>query len=400
MDGPLITIKEARALVLAATWPLPGEQVSVDGALDRVLAVDVKAARHVPTFRSSAMDGFAIKAGPAARTLIVVGESRAGRPAGDALRDGEAIRISTGAALPDGATSVIRQEDVAERGNAIQIQADTAEGSNIRDAGEDMQAGTTVLQSGAALGGAELGVATAAGVGTLIVARRPRVSILCTGDELRAPGEPLGPGEIHNSNAPMLAALARHCGACTDPVLRLPDDFGATEDGLVRALERSDVVIVTGGMSVGPHDHVKPALASLGVAKRFWGVSLQPGKPTWFGARERKLVFGLPGNPVSAVVTFSLFARPALAAMQGARREQPLDSEAVLGVAVPLNPAREQAVRVRLERSEGHTIAIPNGPQGSHIVTSLVGAQALALIPPGDGELAAGTRVALERLAR
>jgi molybdopterin molybdotransferase len=400
MDWPLITVKEAQARVLAATRPLPSEQVSVDDALDRVLAQDVRAAADVPTFPSSAMDGFAIKAGPAARTMTVVGESRAGRPAATALRDGEAIRISTGAAVPEGATSVIRQEDVADRGKAIETQADTAVGSNIRDAGEDMQAGTTVLFPGATLGAAELGVAAAAGVGTLIVARRPRVSILCTGDELRAPGTPLGPGEIHNSNAPMLAALARHCGARADPARRLADDFDATEAGLAQALEHSDVVIVTGGVSVGPHDHVKPALASLGVAKQFWGVSLQPGKPTWFGAQERKLVFGLPGNPVSAVVTFSLFARPALAALQGARHERPLDSEAVLGVAVPLSPAREQAVRVRLERSEGHTIAIPNGPQGSHIVTSLVGAQALALIPPGDGELGAGTRVALEHLAR
>jgi molybdopterin molybdotransferase len=184
----------------------------------------------------------------------------------------------------------------------------------------------------------------------------------------------------------------------TGPVRRLPDDREATETGLAAALQRSDLVIVTGGVSVGPHDHVKPALARLGVAEHFWGVSLQPGKPTWFGTRGSRLVFGLPGNPVSAVVTYSLFVHPAIARMLGAQAEPPLDSEAFLAVEVARNPAREQAVRVRLERRDGDTIAIPNGPQGSHMLSSLLGADALALIPPGAGNLAAGSRVSLTPL--
>jgi molybdopterin molybdotransferase len=196
----------------------------------------------------------------------------------------------------------------------------------------------------------------------------------------------------------MLAALAAHSGAQTSPVRRLPDDRAATDAALGAALEQSDLVIVTGGVSVGPHDHVKPALAALGVTERFWGVSLQPGKPAWFGTRDRKLVFGLPGNPVSAVVTFALFAYPAIVKLLGARIEPPLDSEAVLGVSVARNPAREQAIRVRLQRRTGDTIAVPNGPQGSHILSSLLGAHALARIPAGDGDLAAGSRVALEPL--
>ena len=197
----------------------------------------------------------------------------------------------------------------------------------------------------------------------------------------------------------MLIAAAAHSGADTSPVRRLRDDRAATEEALTLALEESDVVILTGGVSVGPHDHVKSALARLGVVEEFWGVSVQPGKPTWFGTREGKLVFGLPGNPVSAVVTFSLFARPALEAMLGELRDPPLDSEALLGIAVPRNSDRELVLRVRLERRDGNTIAFPNGPQGSHIVSSLVGAHALALIPPGVGELAAGSRVVLEPLA-
>ena len=229
---------------------------------------------------------------------------------------------------------------------------------------------------------------------------RPRVHVLSTGDELKAPGEPLGPGEIHNSNGPMLIALAEHQGATCAPPGRLPDDRAATEAGLRTALEAADVVIVSGGVSVGPHDHVKPALESLGVEQVFWRVALQPGKPTWFGRRGSTLVFGLPGNPVSAVVTFGLFVRPALAALQGRARERLLESEAVLATAIPRNPDREQAVRVRLKRQNGRLMATPNGPQGSHLVTSLLGADALALIAPGEGEIEAGATVSLEPLPR
>ena len=306
----------------------------------------------------------------------------------------------TGAAVPAGATAVIRQEYTTVTDTRIDTTAPVAPGANIRAAGEDMLAGTMVLAAGTTLGAPELGAAVAAGVGQVLVARRPRVSVLCTGDELRAPGEPLGPGEIHNSNAPMLAALARHSGADVAEPVRLADDRGTTEAALASALQTSDVVVVSGGVSVGPHDHVKPALRTLGVTERFWGVSLQPGKPTWFGTQDRKLVFGLPGNPVSAAVTFSLFARPAIRALQRARDRRMLDSEAVLGVAVPRNPVREQAVRVRLEHRDGQTVAVPNGPQGSHIMSSLLGADALALIPPGPGELETGSRVALEYLLR
>ncbi len=401
MAPPLTTIAAAREQVLQCTGRMPAERIGLQDALDRVLAEPIRAAGDVPPFASSAMDGYAVKAGPAGRMLSLVGESRAGAPTAQQLHDGEAIRISTGAAVPSGATAVIRQEDIDCNGaDGVRTQAEVAVGTNIREAGEDMRSGTLVLPAGARLGAAELGAVVAAGLGQVAVASRPRVSVLCTGDELRAPGEPLRPGEIHNSNAPMLEALARHGGAIATPAQRLPDDRAATEAALSQALDRSDVVIVTGGVSVGPHDHVKPALATLGVDEQFWGVSLQPGKPTWFGVRDRKLVFGLPGNPVSAVVTFSLFVHPALTEMLGAAANRVLDSTAVLGEPVPRNPGREQALRVRLERRDGQPIAWPNGAQGSHILTSLIGADALALIPPGKGQLAAGSSVQLEQLSR
>jgi len=399
MAPPLLTIAAARERVLKAARPLGIERVAIADARGRVLAADLQAAGDVPPFPCSAMDGYAILAGDAGRTLQVVGESRAGIPSSLPISGRNAIRISTGGAVPAGATAVIRQEDVEAHDGTILTRATVGAGENVRGAGEDMRSGETVLRAGTALGAAELGAAVAAGAAELPVARRPRVQVLCTGDELRAPGEPLGPGEIHNSNAPMLDALAAEQGAVVgEPARRLPDDPAATEAGLAAALERADVVIVSGGVSVGPHDHVKPALAVLGVEEVFWRVALQPGKPTWVGRRGDVLVFGLPGNPVSAVVTFALFVRPALAALQGRTEERSLEPEAVLGAAVPQNPDREQAVRVRLERRDGTLVAMPNGPQGSHIVTSLLGADALALVPAGAGELEAGAVVALERL--
>ena len=400
MPAPPITIAEARKRVLEAAQPLGTEQVAVADAHDRVLAADVAATGNVPPFPCSAMDGYAILPGDAGRTLTVVGESRAGTPSATVLAEGSAIRISTGGAIPDGATAVIPQENVEVHDGTIVTQAAVTAGDHLRGAGEDMRSGETVLRAGVRLGAAELGAAVSAGAAELTVYRRPRVQVLCTGDELRAPGEPLGPGEIHNSNAPMLDALAAAEGAIAGSARRLPDDRSATEAGLASALDSADVVIVTGGVSVGPHDHVKPALANLGVEEVFWRVALQPGKPTWFGRRGQVLVFGLPGNPVSAVVTFSLFVRPALAALQGLTEQRHLEPEAVLGTAVRRNPDREQAVRVRLERRNGALVAMPNGPQGSHIVTSLLGADALAFIPAGEGELEAGAAVALERLPR
>jgi molybdopterin molybdotransferase len=396
----LISIEQARAIVLSAAHRLEAETIAIGDGLGRVLAADVTAAGDVPPFPCSAMDGYAVRSGPAGRALTVVAESRAGAPAKLSLGESEAIRVSTGAAVPKGADAVARQEDVQDHGEAIALAVAVGPGDNVRAVGEDLSAGARVLTTGTVLGPAELGLAVAAGVGELKVGRRPTVAILSTGDELRAPGEPLGPGEIHNSNAPMLQALVQRSGAVVLEPTRLPDALAETETGLQEALQHADVVAVSGGVSVGPHDHVKPALQALGVRELFWGVALQPGKPTWFGERAGKLVFGLPGNPVSSVVTFVLFVAPALAALQGAATKVRRRELATLGVAVKRNPAREQAVRVRLEHRNGAVVAVPNGPQGSHLMSSLVGADALAFIPAGDGQLPAGAAVALEEIPR
>ncbi|MBI5105520.1 MAG: hypothetical protein HZB46_11180 [Solirubrobacterales bacterium] len=219
------------------------------------------------------------------------------------------------------------------------------------------------------------------------------MAVLTTGDELRPPGEPLGPGEIHNSNALTLGGLARRDGAVVvDAGAGVADDAEATRAAIAEALEAADVVVLSGGVSVGPHDHVKPALDALGVTELLWRVALRPGKPTWLGHRGATLVLGLPGNPVSAYVTFLLFARPALAALQGADATVPRTT-ATLAEPIERHPDRDECVRVRRD-PDGRVR--PTGPQGSHVLTSLLGADGLAIVPRGAGELPAGSEVALE----
>jgi molybdopterin molybdotransferase len=386
----LISIEEGRRRVLEAVRPLASERVALAIARGRVLAEDVTSAIDVPPFDSSAMDGYALLAGPA-RKLQLAGESRAGHPHEAELEQGTAVRISTGAALPRGASAVIPVERTRETDGRVEVE-ETAEGANIRRAGEDMRAGDVVLARGTPLGPAELGVAASVGRAQLECARRPRVTLLVTGDELVEPGEPLGPGQIYSSNEFALAGQIAAAGAELVGRASVPDSAEATHAALEQALSGADVVIASGGVSVGPHDHVKDALRELGVEERFWGVSLRPGKPTWFGTRAEVLAFGLPGNPVSAMVTFQLFVRPALAALQGADPAA-ARARATLDEAVERNPGREQAVRVRLTHADDGLHALTTGEQGSHMLTSMLGADGLALVAAGHGEVAAGERI-------
>jgi molybdopterin molybdotransferase len=392
----LIAIEEARRRVLAAVTRLGDEAVALEAALGRVLAEEVTSPLPVPPFDSSAMDGFAVVAGGAAE-LRVVGEARAGHPYRGELAPGSAVRISTGAVLPAGADAVVPVERATASNETVSVP-ESSPGSNVRRAGEDIPRGAVVLQTGTRLGPAELGVAASVGRAELRCARRPRVAVLVTGDELTEPGRELQPGGIYSSNAYALAAQVERAGGEPAARVTVPDDAEGTRAALADALDAADVVVVSGGVSVGPHDHVKPALRELGVEERFWGVRLRPGKPTWFGVKGETLAFGLPGNPVSAMVTFQLFARPALAALQGASPEARRVA-AELAEPIARNPKREQAVRVNLLRSDNGLRATPTkGAQGSHVLTSMVGADGLALIEPGTGDAAAGERVEVELL--
>lgn len=390
MGPPLLSIAEARARVLAAVVSLESEELPVEDALGRVLAEQIRAAGDVPAFASSAMDGFAVRSGPAGRELRVTGEARAGHPAQSGVSDGEAIRISTGAALPDGADAVLQQELAEDRGDRVLLRDDVAPGRNVRGAGEDLRAGEEVLPAGTLLGPAQLGIAVHAGRAAVRCAHRPRVAVLATGDELAPPGASLAPGQVHDSNRVTISALARRDGADVALARDVPDEAGATREAIADALAHCDVLLLSGGVSVGPHDHVKPALAQLGVEERFWRVALRPGKPTWFGTLGEKLVFGLPGNPVSAMVTYLLFARPALARLQGA--EPPAPARVALGEPLTAHAHRDECVRVRLEDGRAYT----TGPQGSHILRSMALADGLVVVPRGEGRvLAPGTEVEL-----
>jgi molybdopterin molybdotransferase len=406
----LISVDDARATVLARVGAaLPAEPVPLEGALGRVLAEAAVAPEDVPALDNSAMDGFAVRAADTREaglgspvSLRVAEESRAGAPAERSVQAGEAFRISTGGVLPDGADAVVRLEEAGERDGAIEFEVAVAPGRDVRRAGDDIRSGEEVLGPGTLLGPAELGVLASIGSASPACARRPRLALVCTGDELLAPDEAMRPGGVRNSNAYTVPALAARAGADVISVERCPDDRAATRDAVERALD-ADVAVVCGGVSVGAHDHVKAALADLGTDEEFWGVALRPGRPTWFGTRGGgpggggALAFGLPGNPVSAFVTFVLFVRPALRALSGAA-EGLDEATAVLTADVPRLPKRDQAVRCSLGLSDEGWLATPTGPQGSHVLTSMLEADALAVVAAGQGAASAGERVRVQLL--
>jgi molybdopterin molybdotransferase len=400
----LVSVEEARAAVLAETRALPAESVGIGHALGRVCAEQVRAAGPVPPFDNSAMDGYAVRAADAAGAtpeapieLRLGGESRAGHPAQAPLGGGEAIAISTGAVVPGGADSVVRLEDTRQADGRVEVLSAPDAGLNIRRAGDDLGEGDVAIETGTVLGPAELGVVASVGHASVPCHRRPTVTVLVTGDELAGPDGPLSPGQIRDTNSHTVPSLARSAGGIITSAERVGDDEEATRAALARALD-ADVAVVCGGVSVGPHDHVRPALAELGVSERFWGVALKPGKPTWFGVSDGGgLVFGLPGNPVSAIVTFLFFVRPALFALSGLD-PTPLRTTAVLDERYPKTAGRAHAVRCRLTLSPDGWHVRPTKEQGSHVLSSMLGADCLALLPTKAKTLEAGTSVEIEML--
>jgi molybdopterin molybdotransferase len=403
MTGGRIELDDARRAVLSHAGPLAPETVVLKEALGRQLAEDVVAEAAVHPFDNSAMDGFALRAADTTTALVdspvvlqVIGESRAGHPPGKALRPGEAMSISTGAAMPPGADTVVRREEARRENGRVLIGKAAAPGRDVRRCGEDIAAGSTVLFRGQRLGPAELGVLAALGHESPRCHRRPQVAVVTSGDELVPPGEGLLPGGVYDSSSISVPALATMAGAEIASLTWAPDEPAATRDAIDTALD-ADVAVVCGGVSVGEHDHVRPALERLGVDRVFWGIALKPGGPAWFGTSGDTLVFGLPGNPVSAMVVFILLVRPALLTMAGGDGRAPR-VVATLAAGWERQAERVQALRCGLELSEEGWRARPAPRQGSHLLTSMLGADCLALIPAGRGEIAAGERVEVELL--
>jgi molybdopterin molybdotransferase len=385
----LLSLAEAQSRVLERVVPLDGEAIPVALASGRVVAEAAHALVDLPPFPSSAMDGFAVRAADTPGRLPVVARIAAGVPAPRSLAAGEAMGIATGGVVPHGADSVIPIEYVVESDNEVAIASAVGQGDNVRPRAGDVAAGDVVVARGARLHAAQIGALAAAGVAEVVCGRRPRIAILATGTELRRPGEQLGPGEVYEANGVLLASALATAGADIDVLPAVADDEGAHRSALELGL-MADVLVTSGGVSVGPHDLVRGLLRELGVEEVFWGVSVKPGKPVAFGVRGRTLVFGLPGNPVSSLVGCELFVRPAVLALQGAAEPGPVYAEGRLARSVRRNVHRDEFVRARVQPSDDGIVLEPVTGQESHMIVRAAGANALVFAPRGEGELQAG----------
>ena len=392
----LISVDEAQRIVLERAKRLDPERVPIERAAGRVLAAPVAALVDLPPFPSSAMDGYALRSADTAHPptrLPIVARIAAGSPADRPLASGEAMAISTGGAVPEGADAVVPLELVDENDEAIDVPDPVAQGANVRERAGDVSAGDIVLEPGVRLGPAQVAALAAAGVSEVQCTKRPRVGILVTGSELRQPGQPLGAGEIYESNGILLATALQLAGAVPAQLGVIADDADEHERAMERALLGFDMLITSGGASVGPHDLVRATQAKLRVEELFWGVSVKPGKPVAFGVRRDHLVFNLPGNPVSVLVTFELFVRPAVNVLLGVPDPLPEYRRAILASTVKRNPHRDEYVRAT-RRREGDTVVLDPLPgRESHMIASAARADALVAVEAGDGEHAAGEEI-------
>jgi len=390
----LLPVEQALAAILARVPPVSAERVPLSTAAGRVLAVPLIAGHDQPPFHASAMDGYALRAADisAGTALRVIGMSQAGAGFAGAVGPGEAIRIFTGAPLPAGVDTVIMQEEAVREGDMVRFTAPARPGHSVRPKGNDFAKGDVLIEAGARLTPMQIAVAAAANQAELMVARRPRIGLLATGDELVLPGAALGPDQIVASNSFGLAALLA-------PYAENIEDHGIVgdEDALLRArlaeafAAGPDILITTGGASVGEHDLVQDALKDLGVSLDFWRINMRPGKPLMFGTRGRTLVFGLPGNPVSAMVTAIMFIKPALRAWLGA--PEPGYWRLPLAGPTPPNSARRHYMRARLIHTPDGPQVLPISQTDSGHTSSLAHADLLIAQPENDPGQSAGTNV-------
>jgi molybdopterin molybdotransferase len=395
----MISVRSAIDVIVGDVRPLGSERIALPQALGRVLAGSVEATRDVPPFRNAAMDGYAVRAADVAAAsaktpavLIVLETVGAGSLPSRSVTAGAAVKIMTGSPMPEGADAVVRVEDTHEQDGAVHVRVRVPAGTHVRHPGEDMRRGDTVLAPGRALRPADIGLLASLGVAIVPVRRRPTVAILATGDELVELGQPLAPGQIVNSNAYTLAAAVEEAGALPRVLGIVRDTRAATRDAFAEAF-MADVVLSTGGVSMGTFDLVRQTLAELGVAERFWKVAQRPGKPLTFGVRDGTPVFGLPGNPVSSLVCFYLYVRPAVRAMLGLSALHLPVVNATAAESVRTAEGLTEFVRCTLEGKPGAYLVRPTGSQGSHVLRSLSMGEALLISPPEVGTIAGGSAV-------
>jgi molybdopterin molybdotransferase len=398
----MISVEEATARIVAAFAPLPAETVSIAAALGRVLAEDVVARITQPPADVSAMDGYAVRATDVAKvpvTLRLVGMAPAGGAFDGTVEAGQCVRIFTGGPVPRGADAIVIQEDVVATGDQIAIKESVPRGRYVRPAGLDFRTGDTGIKAGRMLGARDVALAAAMNHPWLKVRRKPRIAILATGDEVVMPGEPIGPNQIVSSNGLALCALVSASGGEPFQLGVAPDSSDALQ-GFADGARNADLLITTGGVSVGEHDLVRSALSAKGLAVDFWQIAMRPGKPLMFGRIGNTPVLGLPGNPVSSFVCATLFARPAIAAMLGQKTAQAATQKAVLGRDLEPNDRRQDYLRATLQTDAGgRLIATPFDRQDSSMLATLTRADCLVVRAPNAPAARAGEAVEIVRLA-
>lgn len=403
----MVTVEEALSAILARAKPLERESVPLALALGRVLADEVAADIDLPPFDNSAVDGYAVRAEETARAtpaspvrLSPLTDLPAGADPRERIVSGTAARIMTGAPIPPGADAIVMVEDtLIGPDGRVAIHAAAQVGQHLRRAGEDVRRGSRVLEAGTLVRAAEVAMLAAVGRAQVTVVRTPRVAVISTGDEVLEVEQCviLPPGKIRNSNRPALAALVREAGAVLQSEQHLPDDLDAITEALRTCADPvtgADVIVTAGGVSMGDRDYVKPALERLGELA-LWKVAMKPGKPLAFGVIGETLFFGLPGNPVSAFVTFELFVRPTLWKLAGRIDLERLTVRGIVTDAVHHLPGRREYVRANTLLREGRFEARPTGAQGSGILSSLIGANSLIVIPSEAEDLGAGEPVTI-----
>jgi molybdopterin molybdotransferase len=382
----MLELEDAQQRIISAIQPLSAESVSLWDAAGRVLAQSVVSPLSLPVFDNSAMDGYAVRSSDVAQAnanspvmLKCIGAVAAGGSFGSSVGSKTCVRLFTGSPFPAGADAVVMQEDTRVSGDSIEVLDAVKPWENVRLTGEDVKRGATLATSGERLNAAHLALIGAVGLACVQVARRPLIGILSTGDEVVEAGQPLGPGQIYESNRVAIASLVRQVGGVPRPLPLVRDSLGATRAALEQAFAECDAVVTTGGASAGEHDLVKPAFETMGGALEFWKIAIRPGKPFVWGRLGAKFLFGLPGNPVSAFVTFLLLTRPAILKLQGAENVSLPSHAGILAEAMHNRGPRRHFIRVTVDGAGQVRSA---GMQGSHVLSSLARANGLVNVPP------------------